>query len=71
VADTGVGMDQETIAKLFTVFFSTKGRRGTGLGLFVANQVVEQHGGHISVRSQPGKGTIFRIDIPRSPAVEG
>ncbi len=71
VADTGVGMDQETIAKLFTVFFSTKGRSGTGLGLFVANQVVEQHGGQISVRSQPGKGTIFRIDIPRSPAVEG
>lgn len=70
VADTGVGMDKETIAKLFTVFFSTKGRSGTGLGLFVANQVVEQHGGQISVRSQPGKGTSFRIDIPRSPAVE-
>jgi signal transduction histidine kinase len=69
VADTGVGMDAETLERLFTVFFSTKGRRGTGLGLFVANQVVEQHGGQIRVRSQPGRGTTFRIVVPRSPAV--
>jgi signal transduction histidine kinase len=68
VADTGVGMDQDTRDRLFTVFFSTKGRGGTGLGLFVANQVVEQHGGRIEVQSQLGKGTTFRIIVPRSPA---
>jgi signal transduction histidine kinase len=70
VADTGVGMDQDTLDRLFTVFFSTKGRGGTGLGLFVANQVVEQHGGRIEVQSQPGQGTTFRIIVPRSPAVQ-
>jgi signal transduction histidine kinase len=68
VVDTGVGMDQDTLERLFTVFFSTKGSSGTGLGLFVANQVVEQHGGRIAVQSQPGTGTTFRILIPRSPA---
>jgi signal transduction histidine kinase len=62
-------MDQATKDRLFTVFFSTKGRRGTGLGLFVANQVVEQHGGNIRVRAQPGRGTTFRVIVPRSPAV--
>jgi signal transduction histidine kinase len=69
VSDTGVGMDAKTVERLFSVFFSTKGRSGTGLGLFVANQVVEQHGGRITVQSKPGKGTTFRIDVPRSPAV--
>jgi signal transduction histidine kinase len=69
ITDSGVGMDADTLERLFTVFFSTKGRRGTGLGLFVANQVVEQHGGQIQVHSQPGKGTTFRIIVPRSPAV--
>ena len=69
VRDTGAGMDEETVAKLFTVFFSTKGRGGTGLGLFVANQVVAQHGGEIQVNSKPGRGTTFRICVPRTPAV--
>jgi signal transduction histidine kinase len=69
ITDTGVGMDADTLERLFTVFFSTKGRRGTGLGLFVANQVVAQHGGQIRVHSQEGKGTTFRIIVPRSPAV--
>ncbi|MEJ2639574.1 MAG: response regulator [Desulfosarcinaceae bacterium] len=67
VADTGVGMDQDTQDRLFTVFFSTKGRSGTGLGLFVANQVAEQHGGRIEVQSKPGTGTTFHIFVPRSP----
>ncbi|MCP4746876.1 MAG: hybrid sensor histidine kinase/response regulator [Desulfobacteraceae bacterium] len=65
VSDTGVGMDQETQSKLFTIFFSSKGRKGTGLGLFIANKIVEQHGGCIDVRSKPGKGSCFTITIPK------
>ena len=65
VQDNGVGMDAETQAKLFTVFFSSKGRKGTGLGLFIANQIVEQHGGKVSVSSSPGRGSKFSIKIPK------
>ena len=65
VADTGIGMDQETLSKLFTVFFSSKGRKGTGLGLFIANKIVEQHGGSITVNSKPGQGSCFVVIIPR------
>jgi signal transduction histidine kinase len=58
-------MDKETQSKLFTVFFSSKGRKGTGLGLFIANKIVEQHGGRIDVRSTPGRGSCFTIIIPK------
>jgi signal transduction histidine kinase len=65
VRDTGIGMDQKTLSNLFTVFFSSKGRKGTGLGLFIANKIVEQHGGSIQVSSKPGQGSCFTITIPR------
>jgi signal transduction histidine kinase len=65
VSDTGIGMDQETLSNLFTVFFSSKGRKGTGLGLFIANKIVEQHGGCIEVNSKPDLGSCFTITIPR------
>jgi signal transduction histidine kinase len=65
VSDTGIGMDPETLSKLFTVFFSSKGRKGTGLGLFIANKIVAQHGGCIDVTSKPGRGSCFTITIPR------
>lgn len=65
VRDDGVGMDRETREKLFTLFFSSKGSAGTGIGLFVANQVVQQHGGHIAVASEPGHGTTFTVSLPR------
>ena len=64
IADNGAGMDQETREKLFTLFFSSKGNRGTGLGLFVANQIVERHQGCIHVESSPGEGSRFRIVLP-------
>ena len=61
-------MDRETREHMFTLFFSSKGHRGTGLGLFIANKIVGQHGGTIRVDSTPGQGTHFRIAIPaRSP----
>jgi signal transduction histidine kinase len=63
--DNGVGMDRETQENLFTLFFSSKGYRGTGLGLFVANQIVEQHGGTIKIDSEPGHGSCFSIKLPK------
>jgi len=63
VTDTGCGMSPQTIAKLFTPYFTTKAS-GTGLGLIVAQQIVEQHGGEMEVFSQPGKGTTFTILLP-------
>lgn len=65
IRDTGVGMDRETREKMFTLFFSSKGSKGTGLGLFIAHQMIRQHGGDISVDSEPGRGTRFRIRIPK------
>ncbi|NOZ84725.1 MAG: PAS domain-containing protein [Deltaproteobacteria bacterium] len=65
VEDNGIGMDQETKSLIFSLFFSSKGMEGTGLGLFIANKVVEKHGGTISVESEPGNGTRFTIKLPR------
>jgi len=66
IHDNGIGMDRETRESMFTLFFSSKGSRGTGLGLFVANQIVEQHGGSIEVDSNLGEGTHFHLRIPKS-----
>ena len=67
VRDNGIGMDRETREKIFTLFFSSKGRRGTGLGLYIANKIVTQHGGTITVKSQPGRGSSFRLEMPADP----
>jgi signal transduction histidine kinase len=64
ILDNGIGMDPATQEKLFTPFFSSKGDKGTGLGLFIANKVIEQHGGQITVSSAPGRGSLFRVMIP-------
>jgi signal transduction histidine kinase/FixJ family two-component response regulator len=65
IQDNGIGMDQETIENLFTLFFSSKGNKGTGLGLFIADKVIDQHGGRINVESKPGQGSTFKISIPK------
>lgn len=65
VVDDGVGMDNATKDKLFTEFFSSKGRKGTGLGLYIANKIVEQHGGTIHVSSSPGRGSRFSLRVPK------
>ena len=65
IQDDGIGMDRETQEKMFTLFFSSKGNKGTGLGLFIAHKMVDQHGGSITVDSEPGKGSLFRIRLPR------
>ena len=65
IADNGIGMDGETSEKIFTPFFSLKAEKGTGLGLFISNKIIEQHGGEIIVTSKLGRGTLFRIKIPK------
>jgi len=65
VVDSGIGMSPETQAKLFQVFFSTKGSKGTGLGLAVSYKIIKEHGGNISVDSEKGKGTKFTITLPK------
>lgn len=63
VSDTGVGIPSESLGKLFTPFFTTK-KSGTGLGLVYCRQVVEAHGGTISVESEAGRGTCFTVKLP-------
>ena len=65
VEDNGIGMSEEARAKLFTLFFSSKGKGGTGIGLYVARQIVMQHGGRIEVESIQGAGSVFTVVLPR------
>ncbi len=64
IEDTGIGMDRQTREKIFSLFFSSKGIKGTGLGLFISNKIVEKHGGTIEVESEPGAGSRFRVRVP-------
>ncbi len=64
IKDTGIGMGPEVLEKIFDPFFTTKGH-GSGLGLSVSCAIIQRNGGHIDVKSEPGKGTIFTIQLPR------
>jgi two-component system, NtrC family, sensor kinase len=64
VRDTGSGIDPELVPHIFEPFFSTKDVRGTGLGLWVSQGIVQAHGGSIKLRSRAGRGTVFSVALP-------
>ena len=64
VTDTGIGMDEEARRRCLEPFFTTKGERGTGLGLAMVYGMVRRHGADIEIESEPGRGTTFRLSFP-------
>ncbi|MEM0914945.1 MAG: HAMP domain-containing sensor histidine kinase, partial [Planctomycetota bacterium] len=68
VADNGMGMSSEQTGRLFVPFRSSKGLKGTGLGLVVTKKIVDEHGGTIGVQSKPDEGTTFLIELPTDRA---
>jgi signal transduction histidine kinase len=70
VRDDGKGMDRETKDRMFDLFFSSKGGKGTGLGMYITDRIVRQHGGEIEVDSEPGRGTVIELRIPRDLAAD-
>ena len=70
ISDNGIGMDQETREKAFSLFFSSKGSGGTGLGLFIAQKIVASHNGTIEIESTPGKGSCFTVKLPRKKPLD-
>ena len=64
VADNGTGIPPGEIDTIFQVFASTKGSRGTGLGLSVSQKIIREHGGTIAITSEVGKGSTFTIELP-------
>jgi len=71
IRDNGQGMDRATMERIFDPFFTTKGHgKGTGLGLSVAHNIIKSHGGTITVASDLGRGTTFRVFLPRLEACE-
>jgi len=71
VRDTGIGMTEETRKRCLEPFFSTKGKRGTGLGLAMVYGVTERHEGSIEIESEPGKGTNMRLVFPMRESTAG
>jgi signal transduction histidine kinase len=72
ITDTGVGIPAERLRHIFEPFYTTKrpdeeGHGGTGLGLSLCRQIIEQHHGRIRVESLPGKGSTFTVKLPLKP----
>ena len=64
IADTGCGIPPAMVTTMFEPFVTTKGERGTGLGLWIVKGIIENHGGKLKVRSQVDHGTVFRMELP-------
>jgi CheY-like chemotaxis protein len=71
IADTGTGMGPEVKQRLFDPFFTTKGKAGTGMGLAVSFGIIRRHEGSIEVDSEPGRGTTFKISLPKVSPAQG
>ena len=69
VDDNGIGMDQETRERAFSLFFSSKAGDGTGLGLFISNKIAQAHGGEIKLESELNQGTRVTVKLPREGPV--
>jgi PAS domain S-box-containing protein len=67
LVDTGIGMPENVRRRIFEPFFSTKGEKGSGLGLSMAYTIVQRHGGEIRVDTEPGRGTTFTLTLPEAP----
>jgi signal transduction histidine kinase len=65
LTDTGVGIPEENINKIFQPFFTTKGKKGTGLGMMIATNIINNIGGSIGVKSKPGEGTSIKVILPQ------
>jgi signal transduction histidine kinase len=61
VADTGIGMAPEVVARVFEAFYTTKGVSGTGIGLWLSQEIIKKCGSRIHVKSSPGRGTVFSM----------
>ena len=70
VADTGIGIEPDVLPRIFQPFFTSKKRRGLGLGLPICDRIVKAHGGRIQVESVPGKGTTFTLRLPINGSAE-
>lgn len=69
MTDTGTGMDADTVQRIFDPFFTTKGDdKGTGLGLTIVHGIITRAGGAVTVYSEPGQGTVFRVHLPVATA---
>ena len=65
IRDNGIGMDDEIRDNIFNLFYSSKGKKGTGLGLFITRNIIQQHGGTIEVNTTLGQGSHFRVIMPK------
>lgn len=70
LGDTGCGMAPEVAQKIFEPFYTTKGKNGSGIGLFLCRNIVKDHGGSLTVSSRPGEGSTFIIKLPGAPVQE-
>ncbi len=67
VRDSGSGIDEENLKRIFDPFFSTKSQKGFGLGLSVSYGIIRNHGGRVDVESEVGQGTCFTVHLPVEP----
>ena len=71
IKDNGPGMDSHTRNSALKGFFTTKGARGTGMGLMLVRKIIDQHNGLLLVESEEGAGSVFRVRLPETHSTDG